>query len=143
MKVRVICETCGCEFEKHRWEVREHNFCTRDCFRKFASKRMTEMNRQLNPERMTDQTRAKLRKAHLNTGDGSTYTKNFGRHEHRVVAEQMLGRKLKPGEVVHHIDGDVRNNSPDNLMVFASQSDHASYHAWMNKFFAPQGGDQI
>lgn len=40
-----------------------------------------------------------------------------------MVAERMLGRKLKPGEVVHHIDGNKRNNAPENLMVFpVSQS---------------------
>ncbi len=39
------------------------------------------------------------------TGEGRTYTKRLGRHEHRVVAEQMLGRALNVGEVVHHMDG--------------------------------------
>jgi len=100
------------------------------------------MNEELNPKRMTDKTRAKLRKARLNSGDGVTYTKVYGRHEHRVVAEQMLGRPLKPGEVVHHIDEDKRNNNPENLMVFPSQKEHAAYHAKMNRFFGlTEGGD--
>src|SRR4051794_8345737 len=50
-------------------------------------------------------------------GEGRTYRKLNGRHEHRVIAEQNLGRSLKPGEVVHHRDGDLRNNHPDNLEV--------------------------
>jgi hypothetical protein len=44
--------------------------------------------------------------------------------EHRFVAEQELGRHLKPNEIVHHIDGDKRNNAIGNLQVFATQSDH-------------------
>ena len=31
---------------------------------------------------------------------------------------------LQPGEVVDHIDGDMRNNDPSNLRVFASNADH-------------------
>ena len=48
--------------------------------------------------------------------------------EHILVAEKMLGRPLKDGEVVHHINEDKKDNRPENLMVFASQSDHMRYH---------------
>lgn len=44
--------------------------------------------------------------------------------EHRIVMHQQLGRMLAPGEVVDHIDGDVRNNEPTNLRVFASNAEH-------------------
>ena len=86
------------------------------------------MNRALNPSRMTVETRLKIRKARLNSGEGKSYEKTFGRHTHRVVAEKMLGRSLKRGEVVHHIDGNKRNNSPENLMIFSSQAEHAKWH---------------
>ena len=90
------------------------------------------MSRELNPDRMTLEVRGKLRDARLDSGEGKTYAKLFGRHTHRVVAEQVIGRPLLPGEVVHHIDGNKRNNDPSNLMVFASQSEHARYHAMLN-----------
>jgi hypothetical protein len=78
--------------------------------------------------RMTPEVRTKLREAHLDTGENKTYSKFLGRHTHRVVAELMLGRPLRPGEVVHHIDGNKRNNVPENLMVFDSQAEHAAWH---------------
>lgn len=56
-----------------------------------------------------------------------TYPKYFGRHEHRVVAERMLGRPLAHDEIVHHIDGDKHNNSPNNLIVM-TQAEHIRLH---------------
>ncbi len=44
--------------------------------------------------------------------------------EHRLVMEQVLGRYLEPGEVVHHRNGDKQDNRPANLEVFASNPDH-------------------
>lgn len=46
---------------------------------------------------------------------------------HRLIAEQKIGRKLKPNEVVHHIDGDKLNNDPDNLCVM-TRGEHARLH---------------
>ena len=45
---------------------------------------------------------------------------------HRRVAQEMLGRPLLPGEVVHHRDGNSLNNHPDNLLVLPSQR-HRAY----------------
>lgn len=50
-------------------------------------------------------------------------------YEHRLVASKMLGRILTRTEFVHHKDFNGLNNSPDNLMVFASNSDHTAYHS--------------
>ncbi|MEG4166538.1 MULTISPECIES: HNH endonuclease [unclassified Microcoleus] len=47
---------------------------------------------------------------------------------HRMVAEQTLDRKLSPGEVVHHLDEDISNNSPENLVICSSPSVHGRYH---------------
>ena len=61
------------------------------------------------------------------TGEGKTYTKFHGRHLHRNVAEELIGRPLVKGEVVHHIDGNKFNNLPSNLMV-TTQSAHLKMH---------------
>ena len=53
--------------------------------------------------------------------------------EHRLVMERVLGRFLLESEVVHHIDGNRKNNSPENLMVFSSGADHLRYHNFFRK----------
>ena len=48
--------------------------------------------------------------------------------EHRLVAENHLGRFLDPLEVVHHINKNIENNSPENLFVFENVSEHQIFH---------------
>ena len=52
--------------------------------------------------------------------------------QHRLVAEDKLGRHLRNDEVVHHIDGDVTNNHPANIEVH-TMSQHAKLHAKLRR----------
>lgn len=46
-----------------------------------------------------------------------------------LVAEQMLGRSLRPGEEVHHQNEDKSDDSPGNLIITESRHDHLTrYH---------------
>ena len=47
--------------------------------------------------------------------------------EHRYRMELMLGRYLTKEEVVHHIDGNPRNNDESNLMLFTNNIEHMIY----------------
>lgn len=38
-------------------------------------------------------------------------------YEHRLVAEEKIGRRLRDDEQVHHVDGNKENNAPENLDV--------------------------
>lgn len=38
--------------------------------------------------------------------------------EHRLIMEKKIGRKLRRGETVHHIDGKRDNNAPENLELW-------------------------
>ena len=71
----------------------------------------------------------RLRAAQPNLGKVKPggYKKYFGRHEHRVVAERKLGRPLRKGEVIHHIDGNSHNNDPENIEII-TQSEHLRRH---------------
>ena len=62
---------------------------------------------------------------HRAYGNGCVY-------EHVLVAEEKLGRELKDGECVHHIDFNRKNNSKDNLMVFETTADHSAFHGGLS-----------
>ena len=49
-------------------------------------------------------------------------------YEHRIVAERIIGRRLRRGEVVHHRNGVKSDNRPANLEVFASSAHHKVEH---------------
>jgi hypothetical protein len=48
-------------------------------------------------------------------------------YEHRLVAEKILGRRLKGTEIIHHKDGNKTNNSPDNLEIL-DKREHRNHH---------------
>ena len=107
-----ICLVCGNVFlppKKSRQESRVT--CSAKCRNKH--------NSLVSQERRADMLRGR--------GEGKTYTKLHGRHEHRVVMEQVIGRSLSSDEIVHHKDEDKKNNDPGNLEL-TDRSLHASLH---------------
>lgn len=47
---------------------------------------------------------------------------------HTAIAEMVLGKKLPQKAVVHHIDGDKRNNTNGNLIICENQAYHKLLH---------------
>lgn len=161
--MQCVCDWCGSIFYRAPSQIKgkKYLFCSRSCLGSFSSKtknpdgyadlkdlsavsaHMTALNREMNPRRMTQETREKVRKARLSPSCKG-YRKLYGRHEHRTIAEKKIGRPLKVGEVVHHIDLNLLNNDPSNLMVFPSQAEHAKYHATLRRnegLYSEIGGD--
>lgn len=48
-------------------------------------------------------------------------------YEHVLVAEEKIGRRLKQGEHVHHLNGQKLDNRPENLLV-CTASEHRKLH---------------
>lgn len=101
----IVCAQCGKQTYRRFGEqdrgFRERQFCSRECYSIYRIEHMKP----------------------------AVYPKSGSIHIHRLIAETCVGRKLKPGEIVHHIDGDKHNSEPANLYIFKSQADHAAFHA--------------
>ena len=136
--------SCGClarELSSARMKATakpKQACCIDGCEKPIESRSMCAMHAQRvrrygDPNRVTSDEERKRRcreAALIRCGDQAkptTYRKLHNRHAHRVIAEQIIGRPLRPGEIVHHIDGDKHNNSPSNLQVM-TQSEHIALH---------------
>lgn len=73
---------------------------------------------------------ARRSKKYLNK-DGYFVLKKENEMEHRYIAKNTLGRKLKPNEVVHHINGNKTDNGLRNLCVMDAEK-HELFHSWLD-----------
>ena len=117
-----ICPGCGSSFRADR-VVRK--YCSQKC----------QLDVVRTPEH---QSYAAHFAGKSNAGKGAQkgYVKVDGRHLHRQIAEEALGRPLKSYEVVHHIDCNKQNNDKSNLLI-CTQSYHAWLHTQMRKHPGP------
>lgn len=60
---------------------------------------------------------------HMSSGHVMKYEGGKYQYEHRLNMEKKLGRKLRPGEQVHHLNGNPADNRPQNLEV-VSKAQH-------------------
>jgi hypothetical protein len=107
----IVCRQCGKAFEVQPHRAAKARYCSWQC-KQTGTARGSAIKRGF---------------AQRDRGLCLTYRKLLGKHEHRVVAEAMIGRPLARGESVHHRNGDKRDNRPDNLEVIR-QGDHLRLH---------------
>ncbi len=111
MKAQLTCQFCGKDYFVQPYRKLISKYCSWHCGQIAKGKLAGAAN--------IKRLRGK--------GGKHKYVKFYGVHEHRVVAAKKLGRALFKWEVVHHIDGDGKNNSPENLQVI-TQSEHMKIH---------------
>lgn len=100
--VALNCEWCGIKFEKKVSDINrtEHNFCSNQCC--------------INYRR--------------GTGLSGRNAMTNGTYIHRLLAEKYIGRKLLPGEEVHHLDFNHLNNHEENIIVL-TRGEHSALHS--------------
>ena len=124
MNFIILC-ACGCGTPtKQVKRTRSQRHEAKGCFLKFVNGHNTRV---LGSEEQKRRVSFRDFDKSRYTGSPNNYIKLKGRHMHRVVMEQVLGRKLTKDEVVHHIDENKWNNSPENLQVM-TRSEHIKLH---------------
>lgn len=108
------CEKCGNPYGRRPheafWQFEARRFCSRPC----ASKARGQAKRVANSQ-------FKARYRQVKTPDGRKML------EHRYVMEQIIGRRLKRWEQVHHRNHDRLDNRPENLELVSTQ-EHGERH---------------
>ena len=120
------CERCGADFMVHPYRVSTARFCSRTCARRSQTGQSAGGWRG-GTMRHSQGYVAVHDPSHPNRMPGhGVYV-----YEHRRVAAATLGRPLRKGEVVHHVNGDKTDNRPENLQVM-TQAEHARLHKEMS-----------
>ncbi len=118
------CSMCGARTLHWLYSKIKESFCSMECRSKFI-KQKSKGNK----------TKRKTPRGHyilVRNYDHPRADRHGTVREHFIVAEQMLGRPIKPIECVHHIDLVKSNNDASNLFVCSDHREHFLIHGSLN-----------
>lgn len=120
-RVQLVCEVCGKEFSlSPGMSNRTGRWCSREC--EVSTRRKRVLDRMHNGRPALVDSNGYVR---IYQPDHPSAYANGRVLEHRVVAEERLGRPLGPDDHVHHVNGDKADNRPENLVVLG-HGEHSS-----------------
>ena len=142
--MKFICEYCGISFNKPPSD--KSRFCSRHCYDKSREciKKCLNCGKEFKSYRVRGRKFCSSKCAsNYNAGDKHYHWKGgvikHGTHvrrrvdkgiyigEHRIVMEEHIGRKIKPEELVHHINGNGADNRIENHQI-VSRAEHERIH---------------
>lgn len=120
-KIRIICSQCKKVF--YVYQVRKNSaiFCSRSCLAK--SKVGQNHPNWKGGERYTGEGYILVYSPKHPFARKSGYVKRS-----RLVMEKIIGRYLKPAEIVHHINNIRDDDRPKNLHLFKNGNEHSHFH---------------
>ena len=109
---RMMCDYCGILFEKnskdaYRFKKQKEHACSSSCAQRIFARNNPRVYK------------PKMKKGYVYIGK---------RRQHQIVIEQSIGRQLRSGECIHHINGHKADNKEENLALCSSIAQHNKIH---------------